>query len=150
MMGVSQKCQYALRAIIELARRYGNGTTSIREIAQVQAIPPKFLELILTDLRKGGFVDSRRGAHGGYILAMGPEAISVGQIIRLIDGPVAPVRCVGDRRGGDCPLYGERALMGMWGRARDAVTEVYDSTTIQDLVDAQQVSAGPYVASYCI
>ncbi len=90
-MSVSQKCQYALRAVFELASRHGDAPTSIREIAQAQAIPPKFLELILVQLRKAGFVESRRGAHGGYFLAVGPAALTVGEIIRFIDGPIAPV-----------------------------------------------------------
>ena len=149
-MRVSQKCQYALRAVFELARRHGEGPTSIREIASAQAIPPRFLELILAELRKGGFVQSRRGVHGGYFLARLPRAVSAGEIIRFIDGPVAPVRCVGDRRGADCPLYGECAFMGMWTRARDAVAEVYDTTTFQDLIDAEQTSPAGYATAYCI
>ena len=149
-MNVSQKCQYALRAVFELGNRHGDGPTSIREIAQAQAIPPKFLELILVQLRKAGFIESRRGAHGGYFLAAGPAALTVGEIIRFVDGPIAPVRCVDARQGVDCPLYGHCAFMGMWTRARDAVAEVYDSTTFQDLMDAHRAAAGKYVASYCI
>ena len=149
-MGVSQKCQYALRGVFELARRYGEGPTSIREIAREQAIPPKFLELILTELRKGGFVESRRGVHGGYYLSASPRTVSVGEIIRSIDGPVGPVRCLSDRRGADCPLYGGCAFMDMWTRARDAVAEVYDSTSFQDLIDAQLAASEKYVPSYNI
>ena len=149
-MGVSQKCQYALWAILELAGRHGGGPTSIREIARIQAIPPKFLELILTELRKGGFVESRRGVHGGYFLAAAPKTISAGEIIRFIDGSVAPVRGVDNNHGADCPLNGECAFMDMWTRARDAVAEVYDSTTFQDLIDAQLAAAEKYAPSYCI
>ncbi len=149
-MSVSQKCQYALRAVFELARRHGEGPTSIREIARVQEIPPKFLELIFTELRKGGFVESRRGVHGGYFLSASPRTISPGEIIRFIDGPVTPVRFVGKRRGAGCSPYGECAFMDMWTRARDAVANVYDSTTFQGLIDAQRAASGEYVASYCI
>lgn len=149
-MSVSQKCQYALRAVFELARRRGEKPTSIREIAEAQAIPAKFLELILTQLRKGGLVESRRGVHGGYFLAVPPTALSAGRIIRFIDGPFAPVRCLGDSRGVDCPLYDNCAFMNMWIQARDAVAEVYDNTTFQDLMDAQPGASGEYVASYRI
>jgi len=149
-MSVSQKCQYALRGVFELAKRHGEGPTSIREIARAQAIPSKFLELILTELRKGGFVESRRGVHGGYFLAGWPRAVSVGEIIRFIDGPVGPVQCIGRAKGGGCPLYGECAFTDMWAKARDAVSEVYDATTFQDLIDAQAAAADRYVASYCI
>ena len=92
-MSISQKCQYALRSVFELAKRHGEGPTSIREIARAQAIPPKFLELILTELRKGGFVESRRGIHGGYLLPVPPKTVFAGEIIRFVDGPIAPVRC---------------------------------------------------------
>lgn len=149
-MNVSQKCQYALRALFELAKRCGNGPTSIRRIAEAQAIPPKFLELILSELRKGGFALSRRGVHGGYTLAVEPASLTAGQIIRFIDGPVAPVKCLGEDRRSDCPLSGECAFMDMWTKARDAVAEVYDNTTFQDLIDAQLAAGHGYVASYCI
>jgi len=149
-MGVSQKCQYALRAVFELAKRHGQGPTSIREIARVQALPSKFLELILAELRKGGFVRSRRGVHGGYLLAASPKTVSAGEIIRFVDGPVAPVPSVGNRRGAERPLHGECAFIDMWTRAHDAVADVYDSTTFQDLMDAELAASGEYVASYCI
>ena len=149
-MSISQKCQYALRAMLELARRHGDGPVSVREIARAQAIPPKFLELILTQLRKGGLVESRRGVRGGYSLTVAPSGMSAGQIIRFIDGPLAPVRCVGNPRGADCPLYDDCAFMDMWISARDAVAKVYDATSFQDLIDAHVAAAEQHVASYCI
>ena len=148
-MSISQKCQYALRAVFELAKRDGTGPTTIAEIAEAQAIPPRFLELILGQLRQGGFVESRRGVRGGYLLAAPRQSLSVGEIIRFVDGPIAPVRCVAGSKDTDCPLHGNCAFMGMWGRARDAIAGVYDETTFQDLMDQEQASAG-YVASYCI
>ena len=147
-MSVSQKCQYALRATFELARQRDSGPTSAAAIAEAQALPPRFLELILVQLKQGGFVESRRGVRGGYLLAAAPAAVSVGQIIEFIDGSVAPVRCIGDGGESDCPLHGNCAFMGMWTRAHDAVSEIYDQTTFQDLIDAE--SAKEYVASYCI
>ena len=148
-MSISQKCQYALRAVFELTKRDGAGPTTVAEIAEAQAIPPRFLELILGQLRQGGFVESRRGVRGGYLLAAPRQSLSVGEIIRFVDGPIAPVRCVAGSKDADCPLHGKCAFMGMWGRARDAIAEVYDETTFQDLMDQEQTSAG-YVASYCI
>ena len=150
-MGVSQKCQYALRAVIELANPHGRKPTSIREIAEVQKIPPKFLASILGQLRQGGFVLSRRGVRGGYTLAEAPAALAVGRIIRFIDGPLAPVRCVGHQAATvDCPLRGDCAMMEMWARARDALADVYDTTTLQDLVDARPESTGGKAGSYSI
>lgn len=148
-MNVSQKCQYALRGIFELAKRNGQGPISTGEIASVQSIPPRFLELILGELRQGGFVESRRGRRGGYMLMIPADSLKVGDIIRFIDGPVAPVKCVAGTGETDCPLWGHCAFITMWVRARDAVSEVYDNTSFQYLVDEEAAQAS-YVASYCI
>ena len=149
-MSMSQKCQYALRAVFDLAKRNGSSPTTVGEIAESQAIPPRFLELILGQLRQGGFVESRRGVHGGYLLAMDPETLTVGKIIQFIEGPVAPVRCVTAGKETDCPLYGHCAFIGMWSRACDAATQVYDTTTFKDLIDEEQSASERHVASYCI
>jgi len=149
-MAVSQKCQYALRAVYELARRFGRGPVKISELASSQAIPAKFLELILCQLKQGGFVESRRGRRGGYMLAQSPSELAVGQIIRFIDGPVGPVRCVSGGGTGDCSLYGNCAFMGLWSRARQAMTQIYDHTTFEDLVIEHRNSAEPKTPSYCI
>ena len=149
-MNISQKCQYGLRAIFELAKRQGQGPTTVGQIAEAQAIPPRFLELILGQLRQGGFVESRRGIHGGYLLAVSSEPLSIGEIIRFIDGPLAPVRCiVGDKKR-DCPLYGGCAFLSTWKRAEDAVAKVYDETTFEDLMNEERTASDKYVASYCI
>lgn len=148
-MSVSQKCQYALRAVFELAKRHGEGPVRSGEIADVQAIPPRFLELILGELRRAGFVESRRGVQGGYMLSVLPSLLAVGEIIRLVDGPLSPVKCIaGD--GAGCPLFGSCAFMGLWERARDAVSDVYDNTTFENLVNEEQVKSGEYVTNYCI
>ena len=148
MAQLSQKCQYGLRALFELARRRGQKATSVTEIADVQAIPPRFLEGILSQLRQGGFVISRRGAEGGYLLARDPPKLTVGEVIRFLEGPLGPVSCLAGE-GAECALYGRCSFMGMWERARVAVAEVYDSTTFADLV-AQDKTAGAFVPNYCI
>jgi len=145
-MNVSQKCQYALRAVLELSRRPRQNPVRTAEIAEAQAIPPKFLELILGELKRGGFVESRRGARGGYLLLGQPDRLTVGEVIRFVDGPIAPVRCVTEADTTDCPLFAGCALIGMWRRARDAVNQVFDNTTFQDLLD-EELSAAP---NFCI
>ncbi len=147
-MNVSQKCQYALRGLFELARRGGARPVPVSEIAEAQAIPQRFLELILGELRHAGYVTSRRGAGGGYLLAAAPAELPVGEIIRFIEGPLAPVRCLAGKADSDCPLHGKCAFMGLWARAADAVAGVYDSTTLQDLLDEQQ--APLQALNYCI
>ncbi|MCY2926958.1 MAG: Rrf2 family transcriptional regulator [Planctomycetota bacterium] len=94
MISISQKCQYALRSLYELARRADDKPTSIGEIAAAQAIPPRFLELILNDLRQGKLVNSQRGVQGGYTLARSPADITVGDVVRLVEGPIEPVKCI--------------------------------------------------------
>jgi Rrf2 family transcriptional regulator, cysteine metabolism repressor len=150
LMTVSQKCQYALRAIFELAKRPTDRPTSIAEIATKQAIPRRFLELILNELRQGGFVESRRGVQGGYLLAVSPASLSAGEIIRFVDGPLAPAKCVGDQDDCECPMLGNCAFMDLWKRARDAVADVYDNTTFQDLLDAERAGAEKAAPNYCI
>ena len=147
---VSQKCQYALRAVFELAKRNGRGPTRIAEIAGAQAIPPRFLEVILGQLKQGDFVASRRGPAGGYVLARDPEGFAIGEVIRFVEGPIGPVDCVTDHAEQDCPLQGDCVFLGMWERAREAVSTVYDSTTFQDLVDEDVRRKRCYVPSYSI
>ena len=151
-MSVSQKCQYALRALFELAKRDTDRPTAMAQVAEAQAIPPKFLELILSELRQGGFVESHRGRGGGYILRIKPDALTVGAIIRFVDGPVAPVKCVAGDSPSDttCTLHANCAFVDMWSRARDAVASVYDNTTFQDLIDNERLGAGAKANMYCI
>jgi len=150
-MTVSQKCQYAIRAIFELAKRPTDRPTSIAEIATKQAIPRRFLELILNELRQGGFVESRRGIQGGYLLAVAPADLSVGEIIRFVDGPLAPAKCVGAQEEDcDCPMLGNCAFMDLWKRARDAVADVYDNTTFEDLLEAERAGVENAAPNYSI
>jgi len=134
----SQKCQYALRAIYELARRRSEGPIRIADIAEVQAIPARFLENILNELKQGGIVDSVRGRAGGYRLVADPADLTVGDIIRFVQGPIAPVHCMfrGDHDG--CPLAGDCPYLPMWRRAEAALKEVYDTTTIAGLLEEAQ------------
>ena len=136
-MILSQKCQYAIRAVLELAKRYGLGPVTIGDITRKQAVPPRFLEIILNEMRQGGLVRSRRGAHGGYELGTSPKDISVGQDIRLVDGPLDPVQCAGGRGARACPLGEGCALVKLWRRAKEALEEVYDGTSFQDLVEEE-------------
>jgi Rrf2 family protein len=137
-MAVTQKCQYALRALFELARRKGDGPIPAGGIADKQAIPKRFLEVILHQLRQGGFVDSQRGKDGGFYLARPAEAVTVGEIIRFMDGPISPVDCHRERPGQDCPLRGDCVFRGVWDEARQALERVYDTRTLRDLVEEKR------------
>ena len=149
-MSLSQKCQYALRSLFELAKHAGKGPVSIAEIAERQAIPPRFLELILGQLKQTGWVESYRGIRGGYSLAISPQELTVGEIIRVVEGPLKPVRCIAGQDGGDCSLRGKCAFTGLWERAERAVADVYDSTSLQNLVDEEKAATERREAGSCI
>lgn len=136
-MNLSQKCQYAVRAVLELAKQYGQGPITISQIAANQAIPQRFLEIILNELRPTGLIESRRGIQGGYLLAKDPATVSVGDIIRLVEGPLDPVKCIGDKNN-PCVLKDNCALVRLWSRAKEAVEAVYDGASFQDLVDEER------------
>lgn len=149
-MLVSQKCQYALRAIFELAKRNSQDPVKISDIAEAQAIPMQFLEVILSQLRQGRFVASKRGSKGGYLLIRSPSELTVGDVVRFIQGPIGPVECVVDSSRGDCPLYGDCAFLPMWEKVQKAISDVYDSTTFQDLVDQERRDVGNRAIRYSI
>jgi Rrf2 family protein len=149
MMQVPQKTRYALRAMFELAKHYGQGPVRIGDIAQRQAIPSRFLEGILNQLRQAGLLRSVRGARGGYEMVNDPATVSVGDMIRIIEGPIAPTACVNEDNPEDCPLFGDCVFLPMWKRLADAVAEVYDGTTFADFVKSEQKRAAESL-TYCI
>ena len=114
-MSVSSKCYYALRAVYALADHPGPEPLKIAEIAEREQIPIRFLEVILNQLKGGGFVQSRRGAEGGYRLARPADQLTVGEIMRYIDGPIAPVDCVSQTRPKVCEFPGGCHFYSFWG-----------------------------------
>ncbi len=133
-MLITQKKQYALRAIFELARRQGRGPVKTVEIATAQAIPLRFLEVIMAQLRRGGLVASKRGFIGGYTLNRPPDRIHVGEIFRILDGSDASGDCVSCVSKADCPFSGSCVFMPLWDDAKAAMDSVFDQTTIAALV----------------
>jgi Rrf2 family protein len=133
-MKISQKGLYALQAMMMLARHYRQGAIKIRDVAYEEALPEKFLELILLELKNARMVESVRGAKGGYQLRRDPAEIHLSEIIRLIDGPLAPfgdaeqLRELIDR---DLP---HRALYQVFLDVRDAAARILDNTTLADLI----------------
>ena len=150
MMLVPQKTQYALRAIFELARQHGRGPIKIAEIARTQALPMRFLEVILSQLKQGGFVGSQRGSEGGYFIVRDPHDLTIGELMRFLQGPISPVACLTDDRKDRCSLYGECVFLPMWEKVRLAISQVYDNTTFQDLVDQAERKSGRVAPSYAI
>src|ERR1700730_11946452 len=149
-MSVSSKCYYALRAVYALADQPGPEPVKIAEIAEKEQIPIRFLEVILNQLKRGGFVQSRRGAEGGYRLARPADQLTVGEIMRYIDGPIAPVDCVSQTRPKVCEFHGECNFYGFWGRVRQAISDVVDQTNFADLVREDRERKRGYVAEWTI
>jgi Rrf2 family protein len=133
-----KKNQYALRAIFELAKHQGKGPKKISEIAAVQAIPLRFLEVILSQLKGSGLVDSKRGFYGGYYLTRPADQIRVGDVLRFMDKPASSDDCVACVSKSHCPFSGNCAFASMWNRVNAAIFKVYDSTTIQDLINNEK------------
>lgn len=149
-MAVSSKCYYALRAIYALAESRGPEPTRIADIAEREQIPIRFLEVILGQLKGGGFVRSKRGAEGGYFLAKEPEEITVGAVMRYVDGPIAPVDCVSQSRPTECAFHGNCHFFGFWGRVREAISGVVDQTTFADLLAENRKARQEYVGDWSI
>ena len=137
-MGISLKCQYGVRALFELSRRWGDHElVRIPEIAQAQAIPARFLENILNQLRQGGFVESRRGKGGGFMLSRPPSTITLADIVTFIDGHIYAVDCEGNPPIHRCRLKGDCVFISIWQEARAALEKVYGRHTLQNLLDAE-------------
>jgi Rrf2 family transcriptional regulator, cysteine metabolism repressor len=149
-MSVSSKCYYAIRAVYALAEHSGTEPMKIAEIADREQIPIRFLEVILGQLKGGGFVQSRRGAEGGYRLAKPADHITVGQVMRFVDGPIAPVDCVSQSRPKECEFHGECHFFGFWGRVRQAISDVVDKTTFADLIRENLDRKRGYVGDWMI
>jgi len=130
---ISQKGLYALQALITLARRHEQGAIKIRDIAADSALPEKFLELILLELKNARIVDSVRGARGGYRLRRDPAQIPLSDIIRMIDGPLAPLGDAELLRGMIANDADHRALYRVFLDVRDAAAKILENTTIADI-----------------
>jgi len=141
-MRLSTKGEYASRAMLELSRRHGDGPVHSREISEAQEIPQRFLEQILLLLKRAGYLKSRKGRRGGYILAKPPGMISVAEVIRIMDGPLAPIDCVSVMAHEPCPMERRCGLRWLWKDVRDAVADILEKTTFADLVRKSRPAAG--------
>jgi Rrf2 family protein len=130
---MSKKSKYALRALLALARRHSDEPMLIADLAEQEGIPRKFLELILLELKNGGLLQSRKGRGGGYLLARKPEQISLGEVMRVLDGPLAPVACVSQRAYHTCEECADEATCGIRAvmkDVRDATAGILDRETL--------------------
>ncbi len=138
-MKLSTKGRYGLKAMFELALNYGEGPIPLNSIAENQNISNHYLEQLFASLRKAGIIKSVRGAQGGYMLALKPKEITVGDIIRTLEGPLAPAECVIEDISQECDKANWCVTRIIWEKIRDSINDVVDSITLQDMIDAQNM-----------
>jgi Rrf2 family protein len=134
---LSRKAKYGLKALIHLAQRAGEGPVLIEELARAEGIPRKFLEQILLELKKKGLLHSRKGRGGGYQLGRAPEEIFMGEIVRVLDGPLAPVPCVSViayRKCDECPDENACGIRLVMKEVRDSIAHILDTASLADVL----------------
>lgn len=135
-MKISTKGRYGLTIMIALGKQYGAGPVPLRKIAADNELSEAYLEQLVAPLRNSGLVKSVRGAYGGYMLTRHPKEISAGDVIRVLEGPIQPVEGIEDEK---------QPQRELWGRIRDAVKNVLDTTTIEDLATTEESDTEHYM-----
>ncbi|HOQ07818.1 MAG TPA: Rrf2 family transcriptional regulator [Clostridiales bacterium] len=135
-MKLSTKGRYGLKAMLDLAVHSVDGQVSLNSIAERQGLSENYLEQLFASLKKAKLIKSVRGPQGGYMLADSPENISVGDILRALEGSLAPTDCVSEDQGaGSCSNSGRCVTRSVWERIRDGINNVIDNITLQELID---------------
>lgn len=132
---ISKKAKYGLKAVFYLARNYGEAPVLIATLAEEENVPRKFLELILLDLKRHGILHSKMGKGGGYMLSKPPDKITVGQIVRILDGPLAPIGCVSKtayQRCDECVNERTCEIRKIMQQVREATSRILDTTSLAD------------------
>lgn len=146
-MKITYKGDYALKALLDLALHYDQGVSTINDVAKRIDAPVKFLEQVLLDLKKGGFVESKRGNVGGYQLSKDPSAITIGQVVRYIDGPIEPIACV-EKGYSNCIDLRKCVFKNIWFKVTQATLGIIDHVNFADL--AAQINCKQDAAVYVI
>lgn len=151
-MKLSTRARYGLKAMVDLALRYGEGPVALKAVAERQGISDNYLEQLMASLRKYGLVSSVRGAQGGYELSREPVQITVGDVIRALEGPIAPVDCVDEsERDRRCQQIDTCVTYVVWKKLRDAIVTVLDAMTMEELAsEARKRLAGTDPGMYYI
>ena len=133
-MRISTKGRYTLRMMIDLAEHYSDDLISLRDIAERQDISKKYLEQIVPILNRAGLLKTTRGYQGGYMLAKSPQSYTVGDILRITEGSLAPVACLEDEEN-QCDKYETCMTVGVWKGLYKVINNYLDSITLQDILD---------------
>ena len=143
-MRISTRGRYAVRLMLDLATNYTGKPIRLKDVAKRQEISDKYLEQIISSLKKAGYVKSLRGAQGGYMLAREPKTYTVGTILRLTEGSMKPVACLEDDPN-QCSRAGECVTLRLWKMLDEAIEGVLDKVTLQDLKDWYEQMGNDYV-----
>ena len=147
-MKISSRGEYGVRAMVALAKQYGQGPMSIAAMSKASAVPMPYLEQLIGPLRRAGLVTSTRGARGGYQLSRDPHDVRVGEVYRIMEGPVAPMECVSeDISEQTCPLIPGCETRPVWLQMRDAIVNTLDSNTLGDLISQSPRRAAAVAAT---
>lgn len=141
---MTRKTKYALNALAYLARKQDRGPVQIAELAREERIPKKYLERILLELKVRGILRSQKGKGGGYFLGRSPEKVSISEVVRLMDGPLAPVSCVSETAYASCRECRDEGICGIrlvMKEVRDAIADILDGTSLADLVQRSRAAA---------
>jgi Rrf2 family cysteine metabolism transcriptional repressor len=158
-MMFSTKAEYGVRVMVELARRAGEEPIPLAEIAAHDGLPLAYLEHLVARLRKAGLVDSRRGSHGGYLLARAPGEITMAEVVEALEGSIAPIECISEAADGSIVCAREASLEHvcptklLWTRVRFSIVSTLQETTLADLLvgeRGQPVPTGPALPSLAI
>jgi Rrf2 family protein len=151
---LSKKAKYALKGMVILSQRYGQGPILISDIAAGEHMPRKFLELILLELKNHGLLQSKKGKGGGYFLAKPPNLITAGQIVRIIDGPIAPLPCVSRTaymRCDECADERTCPIRLVMKDVREATANILDSATLADMMErVRSIESGKEALNFAI
>lgn len=137
MLRISSRGRYGVKAVFELARRYGRGPVSLTVVARAQGISEPYLEQLMPALKRAGVVEAVRGAQGGYQLAVPPAAVTVGDVVRALEGPIMLTTCTGDDPQ-ECPEVERCIGPDVWTRVQEALVATMDAMTFADLVARQR------------
>lgn len=154
-MKLSTRGEYAVRALLVLALEEPAGGLPLRTLAERSGVPRKYLEQILMLLRTEGILGARRGQHGGYFFSRSAEVVTVGEVVRAMDGPLAPALCASTTAHAPCPPFRcpseESCVMrGLWLEVRDAIADILDGTSFGELASRERAQRPPAPASYQI
>jgi Rrf2 family transcriptional regulator, cysteine metabolism repressor len=147
-MKISTKIRYGTRAMLELASHYGEGAIELKEVAQKEGIPPKYLEQVIIPLRTAGLVKSVRGSKGGYSLARPPSEIYLKDVYEVLEGPVHLVDCLSDTKA--CQRVSFCVTRDIWQEVSDAIAKVFSSVTLEDMLERKKQKEGKTPSMYQI